>query len=128
MLLVATTLLSSSTPLVYGDGVAAGLPSGAPALNASDHTHYFTGRSDNFDPTKLSTNPANARLDPEGIRVSSNGRHVYISDEYGPSVYEFNRDRPQLFDPLVLPAGIAPSDDPLLSARSAVHSQSFTRR
>src|SRR3984893_4091403 len=31
------------------------------------------------------------------------------------------------FDPLVLPFGIAPSDDPLLSARSAA-SQSFTRR
>ena len=32
------------------------------------------------------------------------------------------------FDPLVLPAGIAPSDDPLLSPRSAVYSRSFTRR
>jgi catalase len=32
------------------------------------------------------------------------------------------------FDPLVLPPGIAPSDDPLLSARSAVYSQSYTRR
>jgi catalase len=32
------------------------------------------------------------------------------------------------FDPLVLPAGIAPSDDPLLSARSSVYSRSFTRR
>ncbi|HUA65567.1 MAG TPA: catalase family peroxidase [Alphaproteobacteria bacterium] len=32
------------------------------------------------------------------------------------------------FDPLVLPDGIAPSDDPLLSARSAVYSRSFTRR
>jgi catalase len=32
------------------------------------------------------------------------------------------------FDPLVLPDGIAPSDDPLLSARSAVYSQSYTRR
>jgi len=32
------------------------------------------------------------------------------------------------FDPLVLPAGIVPTDDPLLSARSAVYSQSFTRR
>ena len=29
------------------------------------------------------------------------------------------------FDPAVLPAGIAPSDDPLLSARSAVYSESF---
>ena len=32
------------------------------------------------------------------------------------------------FDPLVLPQGIAPSDDPLLSARSAAYSESFTRR
>ena len=32
------------------------------------------------------------------------------------------------FDPLVLPAGIAGSDDPLLSARSAAYSESFTRR
>ena len=32
------------------------------------------------------------------------------------------------FDPLVLPSGIEPSDDPLLSARSVVYSQSFTRR
>lgn len=32
------------------------------------------------------------------------------------------------FDPLVLPDGIAPSDDPLLSARSAVYAVSFRRR
>jgi catalase len=32
------------------------------------------------------------------------------------------------FDPLVLPSGMAPSGDPLLSARSAVYSQSYTRR
>jgi catalase len=32
------------------------------------------------------------------------------------------------FDPLVLPRGIDPSDDPILSARSAVYSRSFTRR
>jgi catalase len=32
------------------------------------------------------------------------------------------------FDPLVLPAGIEPSDDPLLSARSATYSRSFTLR
>jgi catalase len=32
------------------------------------------------------------------------------------------------FDPLALPAGIAPSNDPLLSARSAAYSVSFTRR
>lgn len=32
------------------------------------------------------------------------------------------------FDPLVLPDGIGPSDDPLLSARSAAYSVSFIRR
>lgn len=32
------------------------------------------------------------------------------------------------FDPLVLPSGIAPSDDPLLSARSAAYALDFTRR
>jgi catalase len=32
------------------------------------------------------------------------------------------------FDPLILPDGIAGSDDPLLSARSAAYSTSFTRR
>jgi catalase len=39
-----------------------------------------------------------------------------------------SRARDINFDPLVLPDGIAPSDDPLLSARSAVYSVSFTRR
>jgi catalase len=32
------------------------------------------------------------------------------------------------FDPLVLPPGIEASDDPLLSARSAVYARSFTLR
>lgn len=32
------------------------------------------------------------------------------------------------YDPLVLPPGIEPSDDPLLSARSAAYAESFTRR
>jgi catalase len=32
------------------------------------------------------------------------------------------------FDPLVLPAGIEPSDDPLLAARSAAYARSFTLR
>ena len=32
------------------------------------------------------------------------------------------------FDPLVLPAGIEPSGDPLLAARSAAYMESFSRR
>src|SRR5215831_15643806 len=67
--LTATTLLWSRTPLYYGTGAGLGVGSGTPALN-TQHAFYFTGRSDNFDPTQISTNPTNARLDPESIRVS----------------------------------------------------------
>jgi len=122
-MLIDTTLLSSATPLVYGDGVAAGLPNGAPALNARDHTHYFTGRSDNFDPTKLSTNPANARIDPEGIRVSNDGRRVYVSDEYGPYVYEFSRRTGQRLRSFRIPDNLAVS---VLSAQGSVEIASNT--
>jgi hypothetical protein len=67
------------------------LGDGAPALNAARHTDYFTGRSDNFDPATASTAPDAARLDPEAVRVSADGRHVYIADEDGPHIYEFDR-------------------------------------
>lgn len=36
--------------------------------------------------------------------------------------------RDDIFDPTILPPGMAPSDDPLLAARSAAYSSSFTRR
>lgn len=36
--------------------------------------------------------------------------------------------RDEVFDPTILPPGITPSDDPLLAARSAAYSSSFTRR
>jgi len=89
--LEATTLLRTAQPLVYGDGSLAGLGSGAPALNGTDHTHYFTGRSDNFDASQLSIDALDARFDPESIRVSNDGASVFISDEYGPYIYRFNR-------------------------------------
>lgn len=81
--LTATTLLSSGTALSYGTG-------GAPALNTADK-FYFSGRSDNFNAAKPSTYPLHARFDPEGVRVSNDGKSVFISDEYGPYVYQFNR-------------------------------------
>lgn len=84
--LESTTLFYSSSPLNYGSTV--GLSSAIPSINTTDK-QYFSGRSDNFAPG-ASTNPANARLDPEGIRISNNGKTAYISDEYGPYVYEFN--------------------------------------
>ncbi|MNE94260.1 Catalase-related peroxidase precursor [compost metagenome] len=32
------------------------------------------------------------------------------------------------FDPLILPSGIEPSDDPILAARSSAYAVSFNRR
>jgi len=89
--LVATTLLHSAQKLAYGDGALAAVANGAPALNAGNHTQYFSGRSDNFAPGRLSTYALDGRFDPESIRVSNDGSNVFISDEYGPYIYRFNR-------------------------------------
>jgi hypothetical protein len=96
--LEATTLLWSPKPLTYKGA--------APALNAADR-FYFNGRSDQFDAAKGSTNPDNARLDPEGIRVSADGRSVFVSDEYGPYLYQFDRATGQRLKSFVLPAKFA---------------------
>jgi hypothetical protein len=86
----ATTLLSSVTPLVYGTGEGLDVGSGVPPLN-NFFLHYFTGRSDNFDPKRNSGDPNDARFDTEGLRMSNDGTRIYVSDEYGPYVYEFDR-------------------------------------
>jgi hypothetical protein len=85
----ATTLLWSFTPLVYGAGDTL-VGSGAPRIN-NFFQHFFTGRSDNFDPNHNSGDPNDARFDSEGMRLSNDGRSVFISDEYGPYVYQFDR-------------------------------------
>jgi hypothetical protein len=84
-----TTLLWSLTPLAYGNGDGI-VGSGVPPQN-NFLFHFFSGRSDNFDPTRNSGYTDDARFDTEGIRVSNDGLSVYVSDEYGPYVYEFNR-------------------------------------
>lgn len=94
---IQTTLLHDSGPLNYGSAV--------PSLNAPG-VSYFTGRSDNFSPG-LSTSPDNARLDSEGIRVSSDGRSVFVSDEYGPFVYRFDRRTGERTDVYALPDSFA---------------------
>ena len=124
--LTATTLLSSPTALVYGSGAAGtgtvggvsyGLGSGVPSLNAVNGTNYFTGRSDNFDPSRSSTHPDNARLDAEGVRVSSDGKSIFVSDEYGPYVYQIDRATGSRMKSFALPANLAIGN---LSAQGAV--------
>jgi len=56
----------------------------------------LVGLSTEFDATN---SPAGLRFDPEGMRVGRTGT-VFISDEYGPFLCEFNRDgkRQKVFD------------------------------
>ncbi len=97
--LIDTTLLSSSSPLTYA-------ATGTPTLNRRGF-NYFTGRSDNFDASSDSTNNRNGRLDPEGISVSNNGKFVFISDEYGPYVYQFDRNSGRRIKTFTLPSYFA---------------------
>lgn len=109
-----TTLLYSPTALQYGTGAGlgntiAGTPigSGAPVVNNAGH-YYFSGRSDNYG-AGASSNPLDARFDPEAVRVSNDGKSVFISDEYGPYVRQFDRASGALVKTFTLPANLAVS-------------------
>lgn len=106
--LSSTTLLYSPTPLIYGNA-SSSMAGGAALLNNSTDKYYFSGRSDNFDPAQSSLNPANARLDPEALRVSKDGRSVFVADEYGPYIYQFDRISGKRIETFTLPStfGIA---------------------
>ena len=71
------------------------------------------------DPTNDATLPW-----PDGRRQVDAGTVTidHASSEDGGRCTDVN------YDPLVLPSGIEPSDDPLLSARSAAYARSFTLR
>ncbi|CAN5479660.1 esterase-like activity of phytase family protein [soil metagenome] len=97
--LTSTTLLYSPTALTYSATGTALLPNTA-------NKFYFTGRSDNFDASQNSLNPNNARLDPEAIRVSADGKSVFVSDEYGPYVYQFDRATGARIKSFALPSNL----------------------
>jgi hypothetical protein len=101
--LKSTTLLHSFLPLSYGTGDGLNIGSGRPAQNRF-LVNYFTGRSDGFDPNHTSADVFDARLDPESIRVSNDGLTVFISDEYGPYVYQFLRATGERLRTFRLPA------------------------
>ena len=61
----------------------------------------LTGLSSGFDATNSS---ASSRFDPEGVRVSRDGQSVFVSDEYGPFVYQFDRNTGRRIRVLNVPA------------------------
>jgi hypothetical protein len=103
--LTGTTLLWSATPLAYGSGAGLGVGPGAPAKNEPGR-YYFAGRSDDFDPAGDSCAPGHARLDLEGIRVAADGKSVFVSDEYGPFVYQFDRATGERLRAYAMPANL----------------------
>jgi hypothetical protein len=46
------------------------------------------------------------RFNPESIRVSNDGKSAFISDEYGPYVYQFDRATGQRINSFQLPANL----------------------
>ena len=108
--LTNTTLLYSTSGLNYGSGAGLGNDiTGAP-LKSGDWVNtagknYFTGRSDNFGAGN-SGNALNARFDPEAIRVANDGLTVFVSDEYGPYVRQFDRATGALIKTFTLPPNL----------------------
>lgn len=102
--LIGTTLLFSRSLLTYGGSIDG---HGARAALNRPVRHYFSGRSDNFDPVTSSADTPDARFDAQGIRVSANGRFVYVTDEYGPYLYQFDRASGARVRAINLPANLA---------------------
>ncbi len=76
---------------------------------------YFTGSAAAFD--AVNSPQGSLRLDPEGVRVSQCGRSIYVSDEYGPFLYEFDLASGKRLASLPLPNKFlidAPASDPNL--------------
>lgn len=121
--LESTTLLHALLPLAYGSGAGLNIGSGKPSQNWL-LAHYFTCGSDNFDPKQNSGDPFDARLDPESIRVSNDGLTIFISDEYGPYVYQFLRFNGERLRTFQLPqsffvSNLAPTGDAEISGNTS---------
>lgn len=57
--------------------------------------------------TGNSLDPANARFDPEGPRLSNDGKTIYVADEYGPYVRAFDAAIGELVRSCALPGELA---------------------
>jgi Esterase-like activity of phytase len=70
-------------------------------LMRADGKSYFTGSFAAFDDT--GSPQESLRFDPEGVRVGACGRTAFVSDEYGPYLYEFDLDSGKRLRSLALP-------------------------
>ncbi len=110
------------------------IPADSPALIDKNHLFDELIRQVNLGPLKWRfvitvgepgdpTNDATLPWSPERQKIDAGILTIdAISSEDAGACTDIN------FDPLVLPPGIVPSDDPILSARSAVYARSFTLR
>lgn len=58
----------------------------ATRLLSDEAGHHMTGDASAYDAVN---SPASLRMDSEGLRVSPDGKSVFISDEYGPFIHQF---------------------------------------
>lgn len=70
---------------------------------SSAYTGYTSGGTTNQS-ANSATSGQNLRYDPEAIVRSSDGKYVYVSDEYGPNVYKFDATTGQRVGVVTLPA------------------------
>jgi hypothetical protein len=94
-----TTLLFSGPSRVYGNGAGLNVGPGVSSVN-TPFEHYFSGGSDNFDPSRNSGDPRNARMDSEGTRLSSSSvSPAPISADRSTFPNRSNRSEAQTRDP-----------------------------
>jgi hypothetical protein len=82
------------------DGTIGGVPAG-----------FFNGIAPGTLPASSSTGVLGLALDPEGFVVNPRNGNFIVSDEYGPSVYEFTRDG-VLARVYATPGNLIPRDGP----------------
>jgi len=127
----------ASTPVRWSMAAVDPFEPEPPAQSAAQDKNYLfdaviarIGRAPVLWRLVVTSGEAGDPTDDATIPWPSNRRHIdvgtltihHIESEAPGNCRDVN------FDPLVLPSWIEPSDDPLLSARSAAYSTSFTRR
>ena len=76
-------------------------------VNGKGRSYPYHGARSDIHQLHRSTDPSFGRLDPEGVRLSRDRKSVFISDEYGPFVYQFDRATGKRLRAFALPSHFA---------------------